>query len=79
MWLFKWIIVPITIIGLTVFFISLEHTKHHGQTLCKEYGYIEYTYIPPDRMGLGEKYIFRKKLNPDGTIDETAKLIINLD
>lgn len=75
----KWIFGPIIVIGLIAWFIHFEVMKHRGRELCAELGYIECTYIPPNRAGLGEEYIFRKKLNPDGTIDEKAKLVINLD
>jgi len=79
LWLFKWIIGPLVVLGITAVVIDIGTMQYKGRVLCKEYGYIESTYIPPNRVGDGEKYIFRKKYNPDGTIDEAAKLVIDLE
>ena len=78
-WLLKWIFGPLLAIGLLAWLVHFEVMKHKGRTLCGERGFIESTYIPPNRAGFGEQYIFRKKQNPDGTVDEKAKLVINLD
>ena len=79
MWVLKWIFVPFIVIGLIACAIHFEVMKHKGRELCEERGYIESIYIPPNRAGFGEQYVFSKKRNPDGTIDETARLIVPLD
>ena len=79
LWLLKWIMIPLLILWFSITLVDLEIMKYKGKKLCEEYGYIESSYIPPNRVGYGEKYIFRKKVNPDGSIDETAKRTINLD
>ena len=79
LWLLKWIFGPLVAIGLIVWVVNFKVMQHKGQEMCVERGYLESTYIPPNRAGFGEQYIFRKKRNPDGTIDEKAKLVIELD
>ena len=78
-WLVKWILGPLLAIGLIAAFVHYEVMKNKGQRMAEERGYMESTYIPSGRAGFGEQYIFRKKRNPDGTIDENAKLVISLD
>jgi hypothetical protein len=78
-WLLKWVIGPLLAIGLIAWLINLEVMKHKCRKMAEERGYIEVTYIPPNRAGFGEQCICRKKQNPDGTIDDKAKLVIDLD
>jgi len=78
-WLLKWIVGPLFAVGLIAWLINLEVMKHKCRRMAEERGYIEATYIPPNRAGFGEQCICRKKRNPDGTIDERAKLVIDLD
>ena len=79
LWLFKWVVLPLLILWFCVVLIDLEVMKYKGRKMCKEHGYIEFKYIPPNRIGYGEKYIFTHKINSDGSIDESARLEINLD
>jgi hypothetical protein len=78
-WLVKWIVAPLIAIGLIGWIIHLEVMKHRCRKMAEGLGYIESTYIPASRWGFGEECLCRKKRNPGGTIDENAKLAINLD
>jgi hypothetical protein len=78
-WLLKWVVAPVLVIGVVGWLIQFEVMKYKCRKIAEERGYIESTYIPPDRLGFGERCICRRKLNPDGSVDETAKLRINLD
>ncbi|MFA7232339.1 MAG: hypothetical protein WC071_13790, partial [Victivallaceae bacterium] len=51
-----------------VWLIHFGVMTYKRQRMAEKRGYIESTYIPPNRAGFGEKCICRKKLNPDGTI-----------
>ncbi len=78
-WVLKWIVAPLLAVGLTVWLIHFEIMKQKGRKLCAEHGYLESEYMLPNRAGFGEKYIFRKQINPDGTTNMNAKLVIKLD
>jgi len=78
-WVLKWVFIPIMVIGLMVWLVHFEIMKYKGRELCAERGFIESTYVPPNRYGSGEMYILRKKRNPDGTVDDKAILFVNLD
>jgi hypothetical protein len=77
-WLMKWVIAPLALLYLTWTLVSLEFMKYKCQRIAEELGYIESSYIPT-RSRTGEECICKMKRNPDGTIDENAKLVINLD
>jgi hypothetical protein len=74
----KWVIVPFAVLYLIWTFASIEFMKYTCQRMAEELGYIESTYIPT-RSGTGEECICKMKRNPDGTIDENARLVIDLD
>jgi hypothetical protein len=78
-WLFKWIVGPLLVFGLVALFVSLEVMTRRCQRMAEERGYLESTYFPSNRAGFGEQCVCRRKQNPDGTIDEKAELVINLD
>ena len=78
-WLFKWLFLPLITIGSVVWLVHFEVMKQRCQRMAEERGYIEATYSPPNSAGFGAQCICRKKRNPDGRIDETAKLVIDLD
>ncbi|MBM4148260.1 MAG: hypothetical protein FJ224_04375 [Lentisphaerae bacterium] len=78
-WLFKWVVGPLLALGLIVWLVNLEVMKYKCRKMAEDRGYIEATYIPPNGAGFGEQCICWKKRNPDGTIDEKAKIVINLD
>ena len=75
----KWVFGPLIVIIGIALMANYEVMKHRGRKMCAEHGYLESTYIPANRAGFGEKYVFRKKRNPDGSVDEKAKLVIALD
>jgi hypothetical protein len=82
MWLLKWIVSPIIailLIRIIWCFSDFKVMEYKCQRMAEERGYIEATYIPPNRLGFGEECICKMKRNPDGTIDENARLVINLD
>jgi len=79
LWLFKWIVGPLIAVALIGWVIHFEVMKHKCRAMAEDRGYLEATYIPPNRAGFGEQCICRRRRNADGTVDEKAKLVINLD
>ncbi|MEI7947173.1 MAG: hypothetical protein WCJ02_10765 [bacterium] len=77
-WLLKWVIAPVALLYLTWTLASIEFMKYKCQQIAEELGYIESSYIPT-RSRTGEECICKMKRNPDGTIDENAMLVIDLD
>ena len=79
LWLVKWVVGPLLFIGMAAWFIRLHQMGRQCQAMAEERGYIEGRYSPPNRAGFGEECVCRKKLNPDGTTNEAARLVIDLD
>ena len=79
LWLFKWVYVPLVALLVLAWTIDLEVMKRRCNKMAKERGYLEATYIPASRAGIGAQCICRKRLKPDGSCDETARLVIDLD
>ena len=77
-WLMKWVIVPFALFYLIWTLVSIEFMKYKCQRIAEELRYIESSYIPT-RSRTGEECICKMKPNPDGTIDENAMLVIDLD
>ncbi len=78
MWLLRWVIAPFAVLYLIWTLVSNEFMKYRCQRIAEELGYIESTYFPT-RDGTGESCICKMKRNPDGSIDENARLVIDLD
>jgi hypothetical protein len=74
----KWVIAPFALLYLIWTLVSIEFMKYKCQRIAEELGYIESSYIPT-RSRTGEECICKMKRNPDGTIDENAMLVIDLD
>jgi len=76
-WLIKWILFP----AITLFLFwqvgSYFYNVQRCRWLAAEHGYLESLYLPRRRFDpRASECQCRKKTNPDGTIDETAELII---
>ena len=70
---------PLAALALLAWFINFEYMKYKCRMMARERGYLEATYYPPNRAGISEQCVCRKKLNADGTLDELARLVIDLD
>lgn len=75
----KKILMPLLVVVL--FFTAIDYAGkvYQGKKLCKKMGYIHCTYMPAGQFGDGEEYFFEGMKNPDGTIDQTATLVIDID
>lgn len=79
-WLLKWVVGPIVAMFVIWTVVRMEIMKYKCQQIAEELGYIESTFVPRGwRSVMPEECICQKKLNPDGTIDENATQVINLD
>jgi hypothetical protein len=78
-WLLKWIFLPFFAAVLLAVFSGVEINQWKCNREAKRQGYLEGTYIPSNRAGVGEACICEKKLRPDGTIDSSVRLIIDLE
>ncbi len=79
LWLLKWVVIPLLCgISLLVFGnVQINQWKCNRE--AKRQGYLQGMYRPRDRVGLGEKCICKEKMRPDGSIETSAKLIIDLE
>lgn len=77
-WMLKWIMAPLGLILLTWFGIRSELRNHKCQRLATEHGFLESSYVP-GRLEVPDQCHCRKKLSADGTIDDRARLDINME
>jgi hypothetical protein len=78
-WLLKWIFLPLFGGALIFLFGGVQFNQWKCNREAKRQGYVRGDYIPPNRAGVGEACICEKKLRPDGTINFSARLVIDLE
>jgi hypothetical protein len=78
-WLLKWVFLPLFGGSLFIVFGGVQINQWKCNREAKRQGYLQGDYIPPNRVGVGEALICEKKLGPDGTVDSSARLIIDLE
>lgn len=78
-WLLKWVFLPLFGGALLIAFGRVQINSWKCGREAKRQGYVQGNYIPPNRVGVGEACICEKKLKPDGTVDSSARLVINLE
>jgi hypothetical protein len=78
-WLLKWIFLPLFGGALLLAFGRVQINVWKCSREAKRQGYLQGNYIPPNRVGMGEACICEKRLNPDGTVNPSAKLVIDLE
>ena len=78
-WLLKLIFLPLFGGAMLIAFggVQINHWKCSRE--AKRQGYLQGHYIPPNRVGVGEACICEERLRPDGTVDSTARLVIDLE
>jgi len=78
-WLLKWIFLPLFGGALLIVFsgVQINQWKCNGE--AKRQGYLQGSYVPANRVGVGEACVCEKKLRPDGTVDSAARLVIDLE
>jgi hypothetical protein len=77
--LLKWVFLPLFGGSLLTVFGGVQINQWKCNTEATRQGYLQGDYIPPNRVGVGEACICEKKLRPDGTVDSSARLIIDLE
>ena len=77
LWLAKWIVTPLLVVGLTVWVVQFELMKRKCRRMAEEHGYLEGTYYSSYK-GSEEQCICRKRRNPDGTVDVHAEIVIRM-
>jgi hypothetical protein len=78
-WLLKWIFLPLFGGALILAFGRVQINQWKCDRTAKKQGYLKGNYIPPNRAGVGEACICEKRLRPDGTVDTSARLDIDLE
>ncbi len=78
-WLLKWIFLPLFGGALLIVFGGVQINQWKCNREAKRQGYLQGNYFPPNRVGIGEACICEKKLRPDGTVDSSARLVIDLE
>jgi hypothetical protein len=77
-WIVYWIVLPVIALALVGAVVSLTWSSWRCQHLAADRGYMTGTYFPPNRSGAGEACICKGKRNPDGTVDPSVLLVIEL-
>jgi hypothetical protein len=78
-WLLKWIFLPLFGGALLIAFGGVQISQWKCDREVKRQGYLQGNYIPPNRVDVGEACICEKKLRIDGTVDSSARLVIDLE
>jgi hypothetical protein len=78
-WLLKWIFLPLFGGALLIAFGGAQINSWKCTREAKRQGYLHGNYVPPNRVGIGEACICEGKLRPDGTVDSSARLVIDLE
>jgi len=78
-WLLKWIFLPLFGGALLIAFGGVQINSWKCSREAKRQGYLHGNYVPPNRVGIGEACICEGKLRPDGTVDSSARLVIDLE
>ncbi|TSK09112.1 MAG: hypothetical protein FPO08_07410 [Geobacter sp.] len=78
-WLLKWIFLPLFGGATLIMFGGVQINSWKCDREAKRQGYLAGKYIPPNRVGVGEACICEEKIRPDGTVDSSARLTIDLE
>ena len=78
-WLLKWIFLPLFGGALLIAFAGVQINQLKCSREAKRQGFLQGNYIPSNRVGVGEACICEKKERPDGTVDSSARLVIDLE
>ncbi|MFA7060734.1 MAG: hypothetical protein WC156_07945 [Pedobacter sp.] len=77
--LLKWIFLPLFGGALLIVFGGVQISQWKCSREAKRQGYLQGSYIPANRVGVGEACVCENKLRPDGTVDYSARLVIDLE
>ena len=77
-WIVYWIALPLIALTLVAAVVSLAWNSWRCERLAVDRGCVTGTYFPPNRSGAGEACICKGKRNPDGTVDPSVQLVIEL-
>lgn len=77
--LLKWIFLPLFVGALLIAFGGVQINQWKCNREAKRQGYLQGNYIPANRVGVGEVCICENSLKPDGTVDSSARLVIDLE
>jgi len=75
-WIVYWIVIPMIALAVVGGVVCLTWNSWRCSRLATRQGYVTGTYLPPDRFGVGEACVCKRKRNPDGTIDASARLVL---
>lgn len=73
----KWIVLPIIVAILISMVFDLQFNQWKCSREAKRQGYLESEYFPAYRFSPAS-CVCRKKIRPDGTVDDFAKIVIDL-
>ena len=77
-WLLKWIFLPLFAGGALLMFLDVQINQWKCDREAKRQGYLEGNFIPKYRFSPAA-CICEKQMKPDGTIDKSARLVIDLE
>lgn len=77
-WLAKWVVVPLLALLIPILLVRVEIGKYKCRKLAAAHGYMESMYVPSRFYDPGDQCFCRKKRRADGSIDETAEMVINI-
>ena len=76
-WVLKWIVVPLIVGGLFLMCLEVQVNQWKCDREAKRQGYLEGRFIPQYRFNPAA-CICEKQIKPDGTIDKSARKVIDL-
>jgi hypothetical protein len=79
LWLLKWVFLPLFGGALFIVFGGVQINSWKCNREAERQGYLQGSYIPANRVGIGEACVCEKKLRSDGTIDSSARIVIDLE
>jgi hypothetical protein len=77
-WIFKWIVLPIMAAIFLMMILEVQIGEWKCDREAKRQGYLEGNYFPAYKF-TPASCVCRKKVLPDGTVDENAKMVIDLE
>ena len=76
-WLLKWVFFPALLLAICYMIIDNYAGRRNCLQMARERGFVEAQYIPAFRYTAGA-CIMKKKRMPDGTIDNSAVLTVEM-
>ena len=76
-WIVKWLVFPLLAVFLLLMVFDLQINQWKCGREAKRQGYLEGEYYPAYRF-TPASCVCRKKVLPDGTVDDRAKMVIDL-